>query len=45
MGFVWAGFYAAMRDLMQTLTHLRTLNEQVLAVADPRTVEGIRASR
>jgi large subunit ribosomal protein L30 len=35
MGFVWAIFFAAMRDLMQTLKHIRTLNEQVLSLADP----------
>ena len=35
MGFVWAEFFAAMRDLMQTLKQLRTLNDQVLAVTDP----------
>jgi ribosomal protein L30 len=35
MGFVWAVFFAAMRDLMATLKQLRELNEQVLAVADP----------
>jgi large subunit ribosomal protein L30 len=35
MGIVWADFFAAMRDLMQTLKQLRTLNDQVLAVADP----------
>lgn len=36
MGFVWAIFFAAMRDLMQNLKLFRTLNEQVLAVADPK---------
>jgi ribosomal protein L30 len=35
MGIVWAEFFAAMRDLMQTLKLLRKLNEVVLAVADP----------
>lgn len=35
MGMVWAPFFAAMRDMMQTLKILRTLNKQVLAVADP----------
>lgn len=35
MGFVWAVFFAAMRDLMQNWKSLRTLNEQVLALADP----------
>lgn len=36
MGFVWAEFFAAMRDLMIHLRMLRTLNEQVLALADPK---------
>lgn len=45
MGFVWADFYAAMRDLMHTLKQLRTLNEQVLAVADPTTAQGMRSLR
>jgi len=36
MGFVWAAFFAAMRDLMRTLKHLRALNEQVLGFADPQ---------
>jgi hypothetical protein len=35
MGIVWAEFFACMRDLMQTVKLLRTLNDQVLAVADP----------
>ncbi len=35
MGIVWADFFAAMRGLMQTLKQLRTLNDQVLTVADP----------
>jgi large subunit ribosomal protein L30 len=35
MGIVWADFFAAMRDLMQTLKQLRMLNDQVLALADP----------
>jgi large subunit ribosomal protein L30 len=35
MGMVWGEFFAAMRGLMQTLKQLRTLNEQVLSVADP----------
>jgi ribosomal protein L30 len=35
MGMVWAEFFAAMRGLMQTLKQLRTLNDQVLALADP----------
>jgi large subunit ribosomal protein L30 len=34
MGFVWAEFFASMRSLMQTLKLLRTLNDQVLTVAD-----------
>lgn len=45
MGFVWADFYAAMRDLMHTLKQLRTLNEQVLAIADPTTAQGMRSLR
>jgi large subunit ribosomal protein L30 len=36
MGFVWAAFFAAMRDFMRMLKHLRTLNEQVLGFADPQ---------
>lgn len=35
MGWIWAEFFASMRRLMQTLKQLRTLNDQVLAVADP----------
>ena len=35
MGIVWAVFFAAMRNLMQTLKQLRMLNDQVLALADP----------
>jgi ribosomal protein L30 len=35
MGFVWAIFFAAMRDLMRTLRQIRMLNEQVLSLADP----------
>jgi hypothetical protein len=35
MGFVWAVFFAAMRDLMRTLKQLRTLNEQVLSFTPP----------
>jgi ribosomal protein L30 len=35
MGFVWAIFFSAMRDLMQTLKQVRLLNEQVLSLADP----------
>jgi len=37
MGFVWASFFAAMRDLMKTLKILRTLNEQFLSFAPPAT--------
>lgn len=33
MGFVWAVFFAAMRDLMRTLKELRFLNQAVLAFA------------
>lgn len=40
MGFVWAIFFAAMRDLMATLKQLRELNEQVLAVAHPEPSSG-----
>lgn len=36
MGFVWAEFFAAMRDLMKHLKMLRMLNEQVLVIADPK---------
>ena len=42
MGFVWADFFAAMRDLMSALKHLRTLNEQVQTVANPKPAEGAR---
>jgi ribosomal protein L30 len=35
MGFVWAIFFSAMRDLMQTLKQVRLLNEQVMSLADP----------
>jgi ribosomal protein L30 len=35
MGMVWAEFFACMRGLMETLQQLRTLNDQVLTVADP----------
>lgn len=41
MGIVWAEFFACMRGLMGALKQIRTLNEQVLSVADPLT----RASR
>jgi hypothetical protein len=37
MGMVWAEFFAAMRGLMQRLIQLRTLNEQVLSVAEPQS--------
>jgi len=39
MGYVWAPFFAAMRDLMRYLKQIRTLNEQVLDVADPAQSE------
>lgn len=43
MGMIWAEFFACMRALMQTLKQLRTLNDQVLAVADPqRSPEGLK---
>jgi hypothetical protein len=45
MGMVWAVFFAAMRDLMQTLKQLRGLNEQVLAVADPAPTKPLTRSR
>ena len=45
MGFVWAIFFAAMRDMMLALQQLRTLNEQVLAVADPKRPADARPSR
>jgi ribosomal protein L30 len=41
MGTVWAVFFAAMRDLMQTLKQLRALNEQVLAVTDPAPTKAL----
>jgi len=40
MGMVWAEFFASMRLLMHTLKQLRTLNDQVLAVADPPLTKG-----
>jgi large subunit ribosomal protein L30 len=36
MGLVWAAFFACMRSLMQALNQIHTLNDQVLAVADPQ---------
>jgi ribosomal protein L30 len=35
MGFVWAVFFAAMRDLIRALKEIRFLNEAVLAFAPP----------
>lgn len=40
MGFVWAEFFSAMREMMQALMFFRSLNEQLLDVLDPPVKKG-----
>lgn len=35
MGLIWAEFFAYLRGLMETLKFIRSLNSQVIAIADP----------